>query len=478
MMPLLVSVFLFVVTLVAGIILLVSLGALLILLLRRRIPILPLLTATPLTAGPAPALSRSITGLPTPAAGGPPLTLDLTATSGVLAAPSIRLPANVSIRMTGDLTLVAIGDLIVEGKILFPEDSPPRTLTLVSLTGTVRIQAGALIAYGGRPVATGASLSGADVLVQSNPGEHGGGVRIFGVNIDVLGKVLAQQGEAGGVAVGLGPGTKAGTRAIGGGGGTGGSILLAAYESMHFGPAAQVIGGQGGDGGQGNAQETAGGVAYALGGPGGDGGSVFLEQTQQLPGLATPSTVQVFVDLGAEIRGGSGAAGGNGFAIAGDAQGADGGIAVARGSLAGNGDTVRFGLGVEVVRLGGLIAAGNGGNNADQTTDATGGKGGAARVLNGWGGGYAWAFGGQGGKAGGAPQIPMSNGAVSSGAAGRDGGGEDAEATPGTGGAGAFFFPNGGDGAGFAQGGADAQGALPPPAESSNAAAPALSKGN
>ncbi|MBI2820993.1 MAG: hypothetical protein HYX74_02095 [Acidobacteria bacterium] len=474
-MPLLISIF--VVTLIVGIILLISLVVLIILILRRPIPA-PLLAVTPLTAGPAPPISRSLAGLPTPAAGGPSLPLDATRTSGVVSASSIRVPGNVSIRMAGDLTLVAAEDLIVEGKILFPDDGPPLTLTLVSLGGTVRIGTNAVIGDGGRTTAPGASLSGSDLLVQASAGAHGGSIRIFGVNIDVLGKVLAQKGQPGGLAVGFGPGTRAATRAAGGGGGTGGSALLAAYESMHFGPAAQVFGGGGGDGGQGNAQETAGGLAYAVGGPGGNGGIVFLEQTQQLPGLTDPSTVQVFVDPAAEIRGGAGATGGNGFAIGGDGQGAEGGGASGRGSLAGRGETVRFGAAVVVVRLGGLVAAGNGGDNRGQTTDATGGKGGAARFLYGWRGGPAWAFGAQGGKAGDAPQIPMSDGTVRTGAVGQDGAGEDARAAPGAGGAGALFFPDGRDGYSFAQGGADAQGAFPAPAESRSASSPALSKGN
>ena len=71
----------------------------------------------------------------------------------------------------------------------------------------------------------------------------------------------------------------------------------------------------------------------------------------------------------------------------------------------------------------------------------------------------------------------MTDGTLRKGVTGRDGGGEDAKATPGAGGAGALFFPDGPHGHGFAQGGADAQGSLPA-ADSRDALSPAVSKGN
>jgi hypothetical protein len=106
------------------------------------------------------------------------------------------------------------------------------------------------------------------------------------------------------------------------------------------------------------------------------------------------------------------------------------------------------------------VITGLGGDGAPALS--TGGLGANSRVLAGSEGGLAYSIGGRGGESGAVPVVPTRTGNKTGMLAvpgpGSSGRGGDADAMPGTGGAGGFAFPGGDSGRGFARGGARAGG--------------------
>lgn len=111
---------------------------------------------------------------------------------------TITLAGGVSLRIRRDLTLVAFGDIVIDDLIQFPGSSrtapsPSPNITIVSLNGTVRIGPNGSIGFG---VSAQAETTNMDrnALAFVGPGENGGFVRIRGINIDVRGAIVGNDG--------------------------------------------------------------------------------------------------------------------------------------------------------------------------------------------------------------------------------------------------------------------------------------------
>ena len=384
----------------------------------RRTP--PPLSPPSALPGPKLPLSCNVTGIAQPSEEDEARELTSLDRQGTITGSTIRLPLGRVIRMSGDLTLVALGDLVVEGKIFLPANGPPATLTLVSLQGTVKIESTAVVGDSPQRPGPGVSVTqGQDAQGIGPAGRNGGLVRLIGKELDILGKVLGQEGQESGPTVVLS--TQGSAFAVGGGGGQGGDVLLCARLTIHLGRAAQVFGGEGGSAFFAQAQAGGGGVAFAQGGPGAGGRDVVFQVGSAL--RDPPTQCRVTVDLGAELRGGNGGGGGNGLSYGGDAVDKRGGPAFSRAEAAGSGGTVRVGPGVIFVQQQGRVAAGNGGDGSESR--AEGGKGGSYPVLRAYRGGIARAEGGPAGPAGLTPRIPLGGGQGVDGTAGVPGRGGD-----------------------------------------------------
>ncbi len=440
----------------------------------------------PATLGPVPRppADCSLVGLRLPGPGANRLTLTPTDTGGDFVGSAIDVPSAVTIKLTSSITLVAQGDLVINGDLKFPDvaqsPSPPLSITLVSLQGTVRIGRFGRVGFG-RVLATGSvtASSARDGLAFAAPNTPGGFVKIVGVNIDIAGTVIGNTGDAFGGATAVGTNNPRGGSAVAlaAQGGFGGDVLLCGYESIGIRSTGVVAGGDGGDGGFAKATASNGSVAFALAAPGGDAGNVLFNSVLLPAPFNAPTTCQVFIERGGSVIGGRGgnggpadAAGGNGvYVLVGR-----GGNGVAQGGNGGAGGTARFAARV-VVTNNGSVTAGNGGIGGGAR--ATGGAGLGGTLFNGYGGGDATATGGAGGPVGAQPTLPLPDNTTAAGAAGVAGSGGNATATPGAGGPGAFVFPNGADGTGNALGGPSGAGTTATPVSSSSAATPASSAG-
>jgi hypothetical protein len=363
-------------------------------------------------------------------------------TEGLLTGGAITILPGI-INLTGDLTLVAQGNLTVNGIIQFP--NPPNSpvssinLTLVSLNGTVTVAGQATINGGVAAIRNDPVVRGRNPRVRSDPGTNAGFIKIGGINIDIQGSVLGTgggsvhagvQGEAflGGGSAGI----------AGGDGGFGGDVLLCALEAVRLASGAVVLGGDGGNGG--SVESTAdnnGSRAFAMGGDVSPGGEVRFVGTSREEG----QQCQVFLQAGSRVAGGNGSFGGEAVATGGDANLLSGGLAQAEGGKGGQGGTVLFENCVVVVNAG-VVQAGDGGNGGPATANGGNGRNGAL-FIPGSDGGRADADGGDGGPAGDVPVIPLPSGARAAGSPGKGGSGGEAEANPGNGGQGGVLSGGG-----------------------------------
>jgi hypothetical protein len=412
-------------------------------------------------------------GLPAPAPDGID-SLDASVTGGTLHGKPggvISMAAGVTIDMKSDLVVVADDDLVIDGHIIFPwrmgAGEASLNITLVSLKGKVVIGPKGF-------VGNGFAARGADdsVLGKGGSGSDGGLIRILGINIDIQGSVLGNGGGDGGDGSTLNVGPLVGLIGIflanavglpglarilgglltstGGQGGKGGDVVLCAVDSIHTAGAAKAEAGQAGWGGEADCQTSTGFGAQATGGGGGSGGDVSLR------GPSATALTQVFNE--GNLLGGRAGGGRKAYAssISGRACGAP---ATAVGGRAGKGGTVDF-FGCAVVTAG-FTKAGDGdvpGGDAEAHAD----KGGSG-FFGGQAGGSATAIGGQGGRPGDTPSLPMATGQIQKGYPGGPGKGGDAYAVAGIGGDGSSLVHSSGgaSGAAFGQGGSDGTGAPP-----------------
>jgi hypothetical protein len=363
---------------------------------------------------------------------------------------------DVDIRITSDLTILADGDLTIDGNIeladrpataglesLFRQSSPEPNINLISVNGAVIVTKGTSVGHGS------ASRRGLDSATENGPSDaiagdavDAGFIRLRGITIEIAGIVRGVSGGSGGHAVQDRTNDRdvldslfdvlnvfQSARADGGRGGRGGDVVLCALEGIVITSDAWVCGGSGGAGGSAKATSENGRPATANGGPSGDGGNVIVNGMR--PGC------RVMHD--GVFLGGTGGRPPTPSAIAVGGNGVVGGNAKARGGDAGAGGTVIFN--VNCVLTGrGLVEAGSG--SPGGAAEATGGAGGQlsappGSVFEGQGGsgGNACAYGGAGGASGDSPEVPVTPSSPPANAKiGANGPGGDATATPGNGG--------------------------------------------
>ena len=411
----------------------------------RRFPTPP----RPLRAGPA---LRPTTNVPQqPATGVGPLAA---ATGGIWRGPALTIPANTTLFLTSDLTLISNGPLQIAGKIrLAPGVPVPINVTLISLTADVTITG---------QVGGGHSDNGFDVVLNgwwpvagAGPGTNGGYIRVLAPqgSITIEDTMEGFSGGHGGRARARGfaaPGRGWGGTAIavGGEGGAGGHVLLHALESINVFDS--VTSGYGGGGGSGEARASNGEDAIAIGGPGNESGVVRFEGAD--PQNPVDVTISLSVDAGDAGVGGAASA-----HVLPPPNGA-GGSAEATGGIGGHGATIEF-VNCVVDGQGQIVASrGGGGGNAD----ARGGDGESPRWPRrapGAPGGPAYATGGDGEWSGTIPTFRRRNGGMGQGTVQQmaiDAGG-NATAVGGTGGNGSRGRGGGRSGISVAQGGAGGQ---------------------
>ena len=390
----------------------------------------------------------------------------------------------VDIRITEDLTIIADGDLTIDGNIevagrgglapfpLFSTSEP--NINLISLNGSVIVTQGTQIgplseSQPGADLVTGSGL----VPAIGGDAADAGYIRISGVSLEIAGFVRGISGGAGGDAIEDRTGGTAAlealfeflnilqsSRADGGRGGKGGDLVLCALEGITIAATGDVVGGFGGVGGFAKAVADKGAPATATGGRCGDAGNVIINGMQ--PGCQ--------IRHEGDLAGGTGGRPVKPSAVAiGGTDAPVGGHATARGSDAGAGGTVIFNANCVLIGRG-VVEAGDGPPGGD--AEATGGNGGQLRapptsVFNGAGGsgGNATAHGGAGGAAGATPAVPLDPffpPTTTNGRAGNNGAGGRATATPGNGGNAvatpAGMLRGGNSGAGEARGGPNGRG--------------------
>ncbi|MCB1734650.1 MAG: hypothetical protein H6981_11555 [Gammaproteobacteria bacterium] len=393
------------------------------------------------------------------------------------------LPSGSTITLTRrSLTLIARDDLIINGQIrIAPIHNVTLDVTLVSVTGDIEIGVNALISGSPPKRASTQKASGAGVALSGESGAAGGNIRLMALSgsVRIKGDIEATPGRDGQSMditappyLGI-PTLAGGANARGGDGGGGGHVLICAQEKIEIGPfAALIAGGNGGDGGDADADACGGGTSRALAGSGGDAGQVWLTGTGNRPCLVTLANK-------AGIRAGDPGDGGLGVALSGGGGIAASSPAFALGGAGGNGGSVHF---THCVFQGPAanVVGGEGGYGGD--ADAVGGAGLAGWIGSGDAGGPALAHGGDAGKNGVAPACPLPNGAVANGtlvAQTPVGGGNAAALGGAGGGAGGWVFALAGTpGRATAQGGAGFRVTTKPPLVTVTTGAPATSAGN
>lgn len=394
-----------------------------------------------------------------------PRVLAATDTRGTIVASEITLPAGRSIEVSGDLVLIAKGDIRIEGRITRPEgphNRLTRHIAIVSLEGTVYLGSGVVV--GG-----GTAFSSPDLMprgfflfrspfVIGAPGFPGSVTLIRGKVIELDGgDVVGERGGKGGSANLSRLHRYHGGIAYGGWGGFGGDVALCAEELIAIKARSFVLGGEGGQGGDAAARVGPHGAAQARGGPGNTAGDVIVTGTSP-QGKCLVTIERDWPQEG--LFGNQGGKGGDAsashwpiVALPGQQQlgPSPGGLAQAFGGAGGKGSTVIFVNSHVSAAERGRIRSGDGRRAGN--AEAFGGDGGTRR--DGLPGGFALALGGFGGSAGTAPAVPLDDGSTVTGEAGDHAPGGNAEAQGGRGGDGAVpFQSNGGSsGAAFAHGG-------------------------
>ena len=412
--------------------------------LRSRLFFAPRLRTSPRLAAPKRASDCSLPAFPPgvapPNAAAPPVALNGPIARGFITGSTITVPAGSVVRFPDALTLVAFGDVTIDGQLL-PGNSMPGApsfdLVIVSLQGNIIVGAQGIIQEGIAAEGVEDDAVAPNAVAVGGPGTAGGFTKLVAPrgSIVIDGELRGQGGGMGGKAV-ADP-NLAGIRLIGGSaaatggqGGEGGDVRLCALETIRVN--GLVAGGWGGYGGAAVAYGKDGENAEAEGGPANDAGWIFFH------GLG-PQPVSVIVT--GTVQTANGGWGGDADAFGGSGNGT-GGDALAIGGDGGTGASVMFVNAVVVPPIA-TIQSSLGGDGG--WADALGGNGANAIVASGFRGGNGVAQGGRGGRAG-APNPPVlptpgGNVAGTPGAAGPwawcTSRGGDATAWGGNGGAGA-----------------------------------------
>ncbi len=355
-------------------------------------------------------------------------------TGGVIRGQQLTVPAGTTLNITSDLTIISNNNLQIDGDIVAanPGANPGMqggfmpNITLVSQNGNVVIGPNAEIGFKAGMVlpavgvAAGASIRGA-------PGRTGGYVKIVSPNGFVAnqGTIIGMPGTDGERANDTAAGGMFGVNtasSASGGGGSGGNVLICAKDSIIND--GWIAGGGAGSGGTASATALAGAQGDAVGGDGGTGGTVRLH------GLINPG--RTGVTNNATIQAGVGGRGGSAIATG----GAGGGDARANAGHAGQGGTIEF-VSVEMAVVGTLNPASGGDGGVATATGMAGANGvlwgdpGGSAIANGGDGGPDGLTGPIPVPAGAAPGVW---GAPVVGRPGHTGAGGNATATAGNGG--------------------------------------------
>jgi len=186
-------------------------------------------------------------------------------TGGTIVGQTISVPAGSSISLAADLTLIAAGDIVIDGAIILPGGNAAASgrsarLTVVSRDGEVRIGPGAVISGGGPVPLPGRGAPSPDVravgrhpAAASQPGDNGALIKLRGITVVIAGTILGNEGaDAGSADADARPAIGSGSaRAVGGQGGVGGSILICSEEMITVAATATLFAGDGGTGGLG-----------------------------------------------------------------------------------------------------------------------------------------------------------------------------------------------------------------------------------
>ncbi len=447
---------------------LILLGAISITIWKVLFPTTPPYIPPPRMASPKPKHDCS----PPSTAGLTPIaSLNPSVKGGLFQTTTATLKAGITIKLRSTLVIIADDLISIEGTITIdpiPSTTPkPIHIILYCNNGPIWVS-GEIT--GAMPTSQPPPYSGQEdrstvskVAAGSGPGEHGGVVKVVSAQsaIGISGRILGFDGGWGGKAVAH-PASSPGTAvAVGGQGGTGGDVLLCAYDSIDFDGG--IVGGGGGWGGRAIAVGEYGDNAWGVGGPGNVSGDIIFH------GLHKDARVM----NSSGVYGGEGGAGGSAEALQGKKLSKQGGEANAQGGEGGQGGTVKF-INCRSSRQG-YVDAGNGGTGG--YSEAIGGDGEnisgswssyiigkslISFITRGYSGGDATSTGGSGGKAGTTPKIPIMPSGTAQGSPGSGGYGGLASATQGSGGDG---WPGGWTGTATAQGGIGGDTGQQPPAK-------------
>jgi hypothetical protein len=426
---------------------------------------------------------------PNPLPMGNILQLNAKNVGGLFIVSGAVLPRNVAMNLTTDLSIVATGDIRIDGQINFPSGRATNVV-LVSLRGNITIGPTGIIGSGFARPGRNFTASGVAPFAIGDFGDNGGYLKMVALeqSINIEGDVSGDNGGAGanvvasatrwqallarfGLLAYSGSYQPGSATAYGGQSGAGGDVILCAQESIHVGSAvpagAHVRAGDSSKSGDATATSALGALAVATASSitlgHGSGGDVIVSSTA--PGIVQ---LPVFIDVNSGINGGNGAKGGSADATAEGGPGfanAQGGTGEAGGNVIYI-STVVFDANVKAGRPPGT-SSGNGGDGGP--ADALGGPGPAGgKGGDGGKGGSALARGGSGAPPGLPPPVFL-YGYVTpwvnlGGRLGSTGSGNSASAQPGNGGpAGTGGKSGGSSGTGVAIGGSNGAGRLPPP---------------
>jgi hypothetical protein len=152
----------------------------------------------------------------------PPLNAALK--GGYVTGPTLSVPAGVNVTLTSSLTLVAAGDIVVDGTISLTQlaqGAAAIDIILVSLEKDVIVNAGTAVGTGTGAPGADAAVTGARATAQGKAGGYGGVVKLISKkgNIKIMGSVLGDDGGSGGSATATGTLAGGGAIAVGAQGG-------------------------------------------------------------------------------------------------------------------------------------------------------------------------------------------------------------------------------------------------------------------
>jgi hypothetical protein len=391
-------------------------------------------------------------------------------TKGTVRGQRVHLAAGVTIVLSGDLTILALTDIDIEGEFEFPDvtgDGTPSPNLLLVAGGKIQVSSTGKVGNGKGKATTGVAPHRG--LYYPNGGSGGQIMLAAASRVEVNGEI---NGHAGGKGF-----DDSGATAAGGNGGDGGDVVLCSSEkilvrsiflsSVTISPGAARAGNGGGGGKATSQQEN---PATATGGNGGNGGSVYFMAEAS---LAKPIPVEIGdASSVGYVTGGDGGPAGIAAASGEDQNNLTannpGGSGTATGGNGGDGGSV-INLPAPGVTCGGpgITKAGDGGKGEDAT--ASGGKGDNTSRKGPNNGGSATATGGNGGKAGPATTCSAKGG----GGLEKPGPGGKATATSGSGGNATGVGVPGASGTATTTGGSNGAGLAPTPPSATAIATPA-----